>query len=91
MPNIELHGYGRCAQSMKLKVRTALRELPSAASGEIVTTEYPTVAKDFQDKKKPFLRIIATADELPDLLDRLRGLYEDMEVMLLNRWIPGKT
>ncbi|MGH7141570.1 MAG: hypothetical protein ACREGH_02985 [Minisyncoccia bacterium] len=91
MPNIELHGYGRQADSMKRKVRLALRDHPDAKSGEIITTTYSTKVEDFKDKKMPFLRIVATFKELPDLLERLRPLNEDMEVMLLRQWIPKQT
>ena len=86
-----MHGYGQLAQSTKLKVRAALRDLPDAENGEIVTTTYPTKVEDFKDKKVPYLRIIATLNELPDLLERLRPLNEDMEVMLLGQWIPKRT
>lgn len=91
MPNIEIHGYGRLAQSTKLKIRQALQDLPDAESGEIVTTTYPTKTEDFKDKKTPYLRIIASPDELPELIERLRPLNEDMEVILLGQWIPKQT
>jgi len=75
---------------MKQKIRQALGDLPDAQNGEIVTTIYPTETEDFNDKRVPFLRIVASLNELPDLLERLGPLNEDTEVLLLHKWIQKK-
>jgi hypothetical protein len=92
MPNIEIHSYRWLARRrIKLRVRRALADLPDAQNGEIVTTTYPTRTEDFKGERLPYLRVIASADELPTLLERLRPLNEDMEVIPLGQWIPKRT
>lgn len=86
MPNIELHGYGDKPIALRNKIRTALKDSPDAA--EIVTTICPTVVTDLNDKSMPFLRVISSSDGLEDLLERLKPLGEDIELIMLGRWIP---
>ena len=90
MPNIELHGYAlEAAATVKERVRTALS--PSPHADEIVTTIYTTEVEDLKGKKMPFLRVITSPDELPDLKERLASLNEDIEVIMLGEWIPKRT
>ena len=90
MPNIELHGYTPDdAAATKEKVRTALAS--SEEADEMVTTTYPTIVEDLKGKRTPFLRVIGSLRELPDLLDRLKPLNEDMEVLMLGQWIPKQS
>lgn len=87
MPNIELHGYApEAAAATKEKVRKALAS--SEEADEMVTTTYPTVVEDLKGKQTPFLRVIGSLRELPDLLERLKPLREDMEVIVLGQWMP---
>jgi hypothetical protein len=90
MPNIELHGYKpeEAAIAVKQRIRAAFAGHSDA--GEIVTTTIPSTVEDLQGRRMPFLRIIATAEELSDLIKLLRPLEEDMEVMYLREWIPKK-
>jgi hypothetical protein len=90
MPNIELHGYEpEAAVAMKTKVREALNMSPDA--DEIVTTIIPSEVEDLKGKKTPFLRVISSPDELPDLKVRLTPLNEDIEVIMLGEWIPKSS
>ncbi|MDE2021884.1 MAG: hypothetical protein KGI71_03140 [Patescibacteria group bacterium] len=90
MPNIELHGYAaEAASATKEKVRTALAS--SEEADEMVTTTYPTVVEDLKGKQTPFMRVIGSLRELPNLLERLKPLNEDMEVIVLGQWIPKQS
>src|SRR3989344_7394524 len=89
MPNVEIHGYEpKAASAMKEKIRAVVESSPDA--DEIVTTTYPTDVEDLKGRKTPFLRVITSLRELPDLLERLGPLNEDMEVIPLGQWIPKK-
>jgi hypothetical protein len=87
MPHIEMRGYGAKPIELRNKIRNAVKNLPEAT--EIVTSICPVIVTDQNDKSTPFLRVISTKyDGLDDLLDRLKTLGEDIEVMPLERWIP---
>lgn len=89
MPNIELHGYGKSASTMKEKIRAVLNTSPDAA--EIVTTTVPDTVEDLTGKQTPFLRVISSQEGLPDLKGRLASLNEDIELIFLGEWIPKRT
>ena len=87
MPNIELHGYPqKDAIAVRNKVRTVLETLSYA--DEVVTTIVPSRVANLKGRRMPFLRVITTPDELPDLKKRLAPLGEDIEVIPLGEWIP---
>lgn len=87
MPNIELHGYGDEPIALRNKIRAALKDSPDAA--EIVTTICPTSVANLDDKSMPFLRVISSPEGLDDLLERLKPIGEDIELIMLGRWIPA--
>lgn len=87
MPNIELHGYGKKPIALRNKIRAALKDSPDA--DEIVTTIHSTNVASLDDKPMPFLRVISSPEGLDDLLERLKPLGEDIELIMLGRWIPA--
>ncbi len=87
MPNIELHGYEPvAADTVRERIRDVLMTSPDAS--EIVTTTIPSDVKDLDGEKMPFLRLITSLRELPDLKERLKPLGEEIEVLVLGEWIP---
>ncbi len=86
MPNIELHGYGDKPIVIRNKIRRALKESPDVA--EIVTTIHTTVVTTLDDKPSPFLRVISSPEGIDDLLELLKPLGEDIELVMLGQWIP---
>jgi hypothetical protein len=87
MPNIELHGYSKKYIATVLnRIRMALGDMPDAK--EIVTTTYPDSVAALDGTSSPYLRVVSTPDGLGDLLKRLEPLREDIEVLLLQSWIP---
>lgn len=89
MPNIELHGYGKMPIETVKKIQGVLKDSPDAA--EIVITIHPTIMINLDDKSSAsaFLRVISSPDGLDDLLDRLKPLGEDIELIMLEQWIPS--
>lgn len=88
MPNIELHGYGDKSTEIRDKIRETLKRSPDA--DEIVTTINWTEVTDLNGDPMPFLRVFSTEEGLEELLELLDSLDEDIELMMLGRWIPKK-
>ena len=88
MPNIELYGYQDLdgTPTIQSRIKEALRTSPHFS--EIAITTILSDVWDLTGKDIPFLRIIATRDELPDIKRRLAPLNQDIEVILLDEWIP---
>jgi len=89
MPNIELHGYApQEAIDIRNKIREALK--PSKDADEIVITIIPSDVEDLKGNKMPFLRVYLGPRPADDLKKYLEPLGEDIEVLVLDRWIPKK-
>ncbi len=86
MPNIELHGYGSKAHAMRLKVRKAFASYPDV--DEIITSVCNTDPRDRKGKLMPYLRVVGSRDDMPNLEIRLAQLKQDIEVIYLSKWIP---
>lgn len=86
MPNIELHGYGDLAGVMRQKIVTLLKG--SSDPDELVTTVFPTDVEDLDGRKMPYLRLITGPEDIEELVRLLTSLNEDVEVILLAKWLP---
>lgn len=86
MPNIEVHGFGDKSEKMRAKIVDALSKHPRPE--ETVTTVFPSVATTLLGSTAPYLRIIASPASIGGLVEMLKPLGEDIEVIPLGQWIP---
>ena len=89
MPNIEIHG---AATPTMTRNGVAARLRYATFAKDIVITVYKNSAADMMTGDyKPYLRIVCTnATEAQRVVDLLKPLEMDMEVMLLHAFIPAK-
>lgn len=85
MPNIELHGYGDKSKAMRQKVADALSDHPKP--DETVTTVFPSVVTTLNGASAPYLRVVASPASIGRLVEMLKPIGEDIEVMPLGQWI----
>lgn len=90
MPNIEIHGPGAVYRKvMKSNMVRCLEE--TELSADIVISEYD-VALNLWGSPRPYLRVACTdAAEAQRVVDLLKPLHIDMEVLLLHAFIPSQS
>lgn len=91
MPNIEIHGIRGSIKYCGLikKIFKRIEELSFAH--EVVVTSFLDDCRDSSDESQPFLRIvISNASEIEPLVQQLKPLGMDIEVLNITAFIPGK-
>jgi hypothetical protein len=85
MPNIEIHGLSELnSGKMSGKVAATLLDA-SFAKKEVVVSAVNDVVLDLTPSDRPYLRIVCTdATEAQQVVDLLKPLKLDIEVLLLN-------
>jgi len=87
MPNIEIHGFGVNSREITAKVAYCLK--PSPVAADIVISVNSDVVHDLKWDPKPYFRIVCTdINEVNLVVDLLKPLRIDMEVLLLHAFIP---
>ena len=88
MPNIEMYGFnqeqasGVTAMIMELFKNKPYRD-------EYVTTAVWSDVLDHRNVSQPYLRLVSTPnDHIEDIVEELLKLKFDVEVLILNRFIP---
>ncbi|NQT50305.1 hypothetical protein HQ571_06455 [Candidatus Kuenenbacteria bacterium] len=88
MPNIEMYGFS------EEKAAEVANRIQYLFEGKSYTDDYVTTAvwsdvTDHENEAQPFLRLVTTRSMyLFDMIKELRKLGFDIEVMILNRFIP---
>ena len=95
MPNFELFGYGKNRTEYlieNIKAEIAKSDTVSSILDSIIFTIHMTVVKDAKGIYAPFIRLASTPkDELVELIKILQKLNVDVEVMILDEFIPAKS
>lgn len=90
MPNIEIHGLkNETREYVHSKIRSAFAEKPYR--DDYVITAYESKVHDWRLNAQPFIRLVTTpSDHTEDIIQELQKLDLDIEVMILDRFIPRK-
>ena len=90
MPNIEVHGCGVDADSVRNAIFRNLNGRPYIK--DVVVTIFPSDVRDHEGTTQPYLRICNTAKDQSkqnvEILAALVPLHMDMEVLTLAKFIP---
>ena len=89
MPNIEVHGLSeRGAAGMSGEIAKILIKTPLAK--EVVISAMNDVVADLVPSDRPYLRVVCTtAAEAQQVVDLLKPLNIDIEVLLLHAFMPA--
>ncbi|MCX6761321.1 MAG: hypothetical protein NTY33_00530 [Candidatus Moranbacteria bacterium] len=88
MPNIEQYGF---SVDEALGIDSMIHDLfeNKPYRNDYVTTFIESDVRDHRNKKQPFLRLVTTKDKhTDDIINELKKLKFDIEVMPLNLFIP---
>ena len=90
MPNVEIHGYNEPETNIVAgMVAERLRFAPFAH--DVVISECHGVVTNLMMQNKPYLRVIDDdAPEAQQVVDLLKPLNIDIEVLLLHAFIPSQ-
>ncbi len=90
MPNIEMYGFSIDeVKGIDSMIHELLEFTPYR--DDYVTTFIESEVIDHYNRKQPFLRLVTTKnDHIDDILEELQKLKFDIEVMMLDRFIPKK-
>lgn len=92
MPNVEIHGlkdYEGLQTSTRKKIFEVTQRLPFA--NEIVVTIVSDECRNRRLAAQPFLRVICDESEMQELIEHLKILNMDTEILLVKDFIPGKS
>ncbi len=91
MPNIEFHGFPEASDCSAVYLATKRLLKGASYEKDVVLTLYDDTVVDTDGGGQPFLRVIgskASADELEKIVERLSPLNIDIEVMLIEKFVP---
>ena len=94
MPNFEFFGFGenrtKCLiETIKEKIEISDKVSPILC--DVIFTNHKTVVRNARNINAPYVRLTSTLkDELTDLIEILHELNVDVEVMILDKFIPAK-
>ncbi|MCK4554070.1 hypothetical protein KAU19_03845 [Candidatus Parcubacteria bacterium] len=90
MPNIEMYGLRHQeARKKENEIDELLRLKPYA--NDYVVTNISSIVLDKHAQRQPFLRLVSTRnDHIDNILKELQKLDMDIEVMILDKFIPKK-
>ena len=90
MPNIEIHGFGNSPAALNLTKKSIRRLMRgSKEQGDYVITPCNDTAEDHDGDSQPYIRLVSSEpDTIDNLLERLTPLEMDIEVLVINRFIP---
>lgn len=100
MPNIELHGFTGRAHGLSLatplrrveEVESKIRELfePKPYKKDYVISRIDSHVVDHDNDPQPFIRLVSTEEHIDDVVEELKKLGYDIEIMILNTFIPNQ-
>lgn len=92
MPNIEIHGVKKDdTKHFRLTEKIFKRVEGLVFAGELVLTKVMDDCRDRNNKSQPFLRIIISEkSKIEPLVQQLKPLGIDMEILIIDGFIPGE-
>jgi len=95
MPNIEIHGEGEegFIKALRNRIFEAIRTKDIELASKVVVTSVSDICVDIALRSKPFLRIIspkADAKKIQQIIECLKPIGMDMEIVTSDSFIPGR-